>query len=252
MSKRIDLTGMQFGEWTVLEWDGTKRGKTAHWICKCSCGTQRSVSGVSLRKGLSQSCGCQKAMKARENNGTFINEIGNRYGKLVVIAKDEELSIEKHRAQWICQCDCGNYKTVSSKCLRDGKTQSCGCLVSIGESNIHKVLEDNNIIFISQYGVWIEGKYYRFDFALLTDDDLSVYRLIEFDGIQHTDSSQLHWGKDSQTIQQRDSIKNQYCHKNNIDLVRIPYFERDNITMDLLFGSKYLIDMKEAQNEEII
>ena len=250
MSKMIDMTGQKYGEWTVIERDMSKLGKTAYWICECSCGTRRSVSGPSLRRGLSQSCGCQKIIKSRENNGTFIDETGNRYGKLLVIAKDEELSIQKHRAQWICKCDCGNFKTVSSKCLRDGKTHSCGCLVSIGESNIQKVLEDNNIIFIPQYGIWIKDKYYRFDFAIL-NEDLEVERLIEFDGIQHTDISQLHWGKNNEQIQQRDTIKNSYCIENNITLIRIPYAERDNINLEMLLGDKYLY--QEAQdNEEVI
>lgn len=239
MSKMIDMTGQKYGEWTVIERDMSKLGKTAAWICECSCGTRRSVSGPSLRRGVSQSCGCQKKIKARENNGTFVDETGNRYGKLLVIAKDEGLSIQKHRAQWICKCDCGNFKTVSSKCLRDGKTHSCGCLVSIGESNIQKILEDNNIIFISQYGVWIKDRYYRFDFAIL-NEDLEVKRLIEFDGIQHTDASQLHWGKNNEQIQQRDKIKNNYCIENNITLIRIPYTERDNIDLEMLLGDKYI------------
>ena len=91
MSKLIDMTGKKFGEWTVIERDSSKKGGTAYWICKCSCGNVKSVSGPSLRRGNSTSCGCKKIEKSRENNGKFIDEIGNRYGKLTVIAKDEEL-----------------------------------------------------------------------------------------------------------------------------------------------------------------
>lgn len=102
-----------------------------------------------MRNGSSKSCGCKKIEKSRENNGKFVNEIGNRYGKLVVIAKDEELSIQRHRAYWLCKCDCGNYKIVSSKCLRDGKTKSCGCMLSQGEEEIAKTLLKHNILFKS-------------------------------------------------------------------------------------------------------
>lgn len=98
-----------------------------------------------MRKGTSTSCGCYKKENSKENNGKFINEIGNRYGRLVVIAKDEEASNKNHRAYWICKCDCGNIKSVSSKCLRDGKTKSCGCLISVGEENITKLLNLFNI-----------------------------------------------------------------------------------------------------------
>lgn len=41
--------------------------------------------------------------------------------------------------------------------------------------------------------------------------------------------------------QERDKIKNQYALDNNIDLIRIPYWERDNITIDYILGNKFLI-----------
>ena len=47
------------------------------------------------------------------------------------------------------------------------------------------------------------------------------------------------WGKLKAT-QKRDKIKNNYALSHNIPLVRIPYWERDNITLDLLLGNKYL------------
>jgi hypothetical protein len=148
MSKMIDMTGQQFGDWTVLRYDESSKGSTAKWICRCVCGNEKSVAGPSLRRGESKGCGCRKAINSRENNGTFVNEIGNRYGKLVVVAKDEELSIVKHRAHWVCKCDCGNFKTVSSKCLRDGKTKSCGCILSVGEEEVAKLLTKYNSLNI--------------------------------------------------------------------------------------------------------
>lgn len=29
---------------------------------------------------------------------------------------------------WLCKCDCGNYKEISSTRLKTGKAKSCGCL----------------------------------------------------------------------------------------------------------------------------
>lgn len=54
-----------------------------------------------------------------------INEIGNVYGYLTVIARDN--NNKDGRACWICQCKCGNTVTVPGKHLRSGNTQSCGC-----------------------------------------------------------------------------------------------------------------------------
>ena len=59
----ISLAGQKFGRWTVLEYAGKKR-----WNCRCECGTERSVHGMRLRDGGSQSCGClQKELIAQRN-----------------------------------------------------------------------------------------------------------------------------------------------------------------------------------------
>lgn len=53
--------------------------------------------------------------------------IGERFGRLTVIAKSEHK--DKHGyTVWICRCDCGNIKNVQYAQLTSGKTQSCGCL----------------------------------------------------------------------------------------------------------------------------
>lgn len=222
----IDLTGLTFNEWTVLEQAGSDKRGQALWKCRCSCGTIKNIVGSSLRNGTSKSCGCKRTENSRENNGTFVNEVGNRYGKLTVISKDDDLSKKRHRAMWICLCDCGNYKTVSSKCLRDGKTKSCGCMLSLGEETIHAILASRNIDFQSQYGVLINKKWYRFDFAIFQDGNLKC--LIEYHGAQHYDTEHLHWGKSAEINQQRDAIKKQWAVDNNIPLYEIPYWDFDN------------------------
>lgn len=58
--------------------------------------------------------------------GNYIDIVGNRYGKLTVIKRVEN---SKHGdTRFLCCCDCGNKKVVSSKELRNGRVQSCGCL----------------------------------------------------------------------------------------------------------------------------
>jgi hypothetical protein len=56
--KKIDLTGKQFGRWTVLE--QAPRTYQTMWVCKCVCGVERNVSGANLRTGHSISCGCYR------------------------------------------------------------------------------------------------------------------------------------------------------------------------------------------------
>lgn len=58
----------------------------------------------------------------------IIELTGKRFGYLVVLfqaAKPRSLS--NTRAQWWCQCDCGNALRVEGASLRNGPTKSCGC-----------------------------------------------------------------------------------------------------------------------------
>ena len=51
---------------------------------------------------------------------------GQRFGKLVVVKHDDS-STTRH-PKWICQCDCGNTKSIHAPALISGLTRSCGCL----------------------------------------------------------------------------------------------------------------------------
>ena len=55
--------------------------------------------------------------------------------------------------------------------------------MSIGEENILNILKNEQLDFVSQYGVSIDNIWYRYDFALLNQNTGKPYRLIEFDGI---------------------------------------------------------------------
>jgi hypothetical protein len=55
-----------------------------------------------------------------------ISELGNWYGKLLVIARDTVPS-KSGEAKWICKCSCGNVKSIYGSSLRKGLSKSCGC-----------------------------------------------------------------------------------------------------------------------------
>ena len=68
MGRFVDLTGKRFGRWTVIGRAESRMsaGKpVVFWKCKCDCGTERDVSGNSLRCGLSESCGCLHKEKVK-------------------------------------------------------------------------------------------------------------------------------------------------------------------------------------------
>lgn len=107
MSKRIDLTGQKFGEWTVLEYAGEKQ-----WLCRCLCGTLRYVDGSILRRGLSTHCGCKPKQ--------LEDLTGNKYGEWTVLKYNQSTK------KWLCQCSCGVQKEVSPGDLKSGHSKSCG------------------------------------------------------------------------------------------------------------------------------
>lgn len=58
---RKQLTESRYGRYTVLHRDTTRSGKNAYWVCRCDCGTERSVRIDILRNGAVVSCGCYNA-----------------------------------------------------------------------------------------------------------------------------------------------------------------------------------------------
>ena len=62
---------------------------------------------------------------------------GNVFGRLTVIERVENKKSKK--AMWLCECSCGNKKVVRGSDLRNGHTQSCGCL---HKEVVSKTLQD--------------------------------------------------------------------------------------------------------------
>lgn len=147
--------------------------------------------------------------------------------------------------KWKCRCNlCGNEEVYinTSNLYRQ---ETCGCqLESKGVRKIKDILLNHNISFIQEkrYSdlIFNDTKYQaRFDFYV--DDSY----IIEYDGIQHFKSGngQFDNKEKFQKTQDHDKIKNEYCFKNNIPIIRIPYTELDNIDLEMLQPetSKYLL-----------
>lgn len=95
---------------------------------------------------------------------------------------------------------------------------------SKGEESISEILREWGIDFKGQYK--FEGcrdtRPLPFDFYL---PDYNI--CIEYDGGQHFQGV-VGWGN-YDTIKKHDDIKNEFCLANNIILIRIPYWEKDNL-----------------------
>lgn len=105
------------------------------------------------------------------------------------------------------------------------------CSKSKGEKRIYDLLNKLNVNFQIEF-TFDDCKHIKrlpFDFAIFNELN-ELLGLIEFDGKQHYEPIEWFGGEEGfELTKQRDEIKNKYCQENSINLLRIPYWECDNI-----------------------
>lgn len=227
-----NIIGEKFNHLTVVEKTNIRSAGKILYKCICDCENQTEilVSRTDLQNGHTTSCGCaRRKYKVNDiiNNRQIIGYIGSKYSDGHYYYK--------------CKCLlCNREYEVLGNNLEN--TFSCGCQKSLGEYYITQILNKNNISFIKEY-CFPQSKL-RFDFAIL-DKDKKIIRLIEFDGEQHYEKNIKNTGWNTfqkyQNTLNNDLLKNTIAKENQIPLVRIPYWERENLSYDLLFNDKYLI-----------
>lgn len=256
LNRQENLVGKTFGRWEVIK-PGSRYG---YWLCRCKCGQEKEVYYSSLLNGKSQSCGCYRSEKASTTMKEWNDQhprikkekikketnlermIGHTYGELRVLGDSGERA-KGGDILILCQCSCGNIITTTSSKLKSGHTTSCGHLSSKGEEKIIKTLLSMGIKFKTQKTfedfVSEKGVRYRFDFYL------PEYNcVLEYDGEQHSGETYRGWftPEIKEKFVKRDKIKDSYCKKNNIQLIRIPYTDFDKI------NSQYISKLLNGQS----
>lgn len=216
---RKDLTGKKFGMLTPIEWI---RG--GRWRCICDCGNETIVDTRNILSGHTTSCGCK-----RYETKNVIEMTGYEDENIKVISRDNNIG---EIAAWRCICKhCGREFVTKGSNIRFEYTQSCGCQRSRNEKNIIKLLNEYDIDFKTQYTfpdlIGVGGRPLRFDFAIFEGGKLK--RLIEFHGKQHFVRPKGSWSKGYRSLVENDIRKREYCSRNGIDLVMIPFDRPYNI-----------------------
>ena len=168
-----DVIGRRFGRLVVTAFDhdeykdvsGGRRQVSHFFKCKCDCGNEVVVAYSTLTSPSAvKSCGCYNAEQIRAQavaNSTFDPKavIGERYGRLVIIAFDHDEETKEKcstRASGFktrtlhyvrCKCDCGNEIVINYKQLKKSRqpTESCGCLkreMLVKRNTTHGLLND--------------------------------------------------------------------------------------------------------------
>lgn len=223
-----DLTGQKFGRLTVLYKNGADKAGHSIWKCRCDCGNEVDILATNLIQQYTQSCGCIHSEVCSEQGE---NLVGQKFGKLTVVS----LANTSPR-KYLCKCDCGGHAIVQPGNLKNGHTQSCGCISSLGQEKINAYLSSNKIHFKPEYCATIEGfnGLARYDFAILNDNNMAE-AFVEYHGRQHYEVA-YSWNDSKEDLkdrQRKDELKRQWAKNHNIPLYEIPYWELENIEVVL-------------------
>lgn len=195
---------------------------------QCSCGEEYTTSFYSFKKNNKINCKTCTSKVMSENKAIDIPnliEIVEKEGSVFIdrelCGKDQKILVDDgcgHKPYWI----------RLNKFRTGGRCPLCSN--SKGEKRILKFLENNNVNYTREYSfddlVGVGGNKLRFDFAIHMNDNYLI--LIEYDGVQHFKLS-FNDEKSFDRTKLHDDYKNKYCKNNNIPLIRIPYYEFENI-----------------------
>src|SRR5882762_3300372 len=113
-----DLTGQTFKKLMAIKpIIRSERGEII-WECICECGNITNVTASHLISHNTTSCGCNRTLLKKDLlNRTFgawivIKEIGRHNNGCII---------------WLCRCECGTEKGITSSVLLNGSSRSCGC-----------------------------------------------------------------------------------------------------------------------------
>lgn len=170
---------------------------------------------------------------AKENRRIFFklspDEVEKRiseYGGHLLNKNDYNNQTEKNL--WVECFECGEPFLTSLRNFTQHNGQVCeNCqkVKSLGEIKIKHYLENKKINFIPQkwFADCRDTNPLPFDFYL---PDFNI--IIEFDGRQHFEETG-HFTYPLEIVQKHDKIKNEYCKKCGIKMLRIPYWNYNKI-----------------------
>lgn len=169
-------------------------------------------------------CGYEKNAKEATLDCSYVKDEIEKYNGNKLLNPEDYIGSRIRNLKILCKCG-RRYTTSFNEYISSNirRCPTCSSKESYGEFLIRTFLEDRNISFEQEK---------RFDdcrdkLPLPFDFYLFDYNLIvEFDGKHHYEDVNL---GDYKTTVYHDNIKNEYCASHNINLLRIPYWEIDNI-----------------------
>ena len=215
--------------------------KKLQWKClKEDCGEEFEANWVNVLQN--KGCGYCAGMKVSLSNCLAIKrpdlvDEWHPFKNGDLTPYDVTCNSNRVKPWWKCK-KCGHeWKAIISNRNGINKTGCPECNKSKGEKQLDYILTKYNIPHDSQYIFndlkGVGGGLLKFDIPVFWDEEKTKLRmLIEYDGIFHYEKQYKNDGHE--TIIIHDKLKNKYCKKHNIKLLRIPYWEFNNIEEILL------------------
>lgn len=212
---------------------GEYKGYHTNVLCRCAdCDTEWYANPANLYSGNTGCPTCRekiKIQKLRHDHEDIVSLLANIRPDVTVIGRYTRMHDKLH-----CYCvehDCDYYQSPDKIIYGQRGCPYCA-QHSLGESKMLRIL-NNMDVKIETQRIFPGCEYQaplRFD-AYIPQYNIAIeydgeghYRPIDFAGRgEEWANSQFERNKI------RDSIKDEYCKKNNIELIRIPYWEADNM-----------------------
>lgn len=183
-----------------------------------SCGNEWETTPNNIIRG--HSC-ARCAGVERKSHETYVKEIKKKFhGEYEVLGSyhnSHTKILHRHKI-------CGREWLIAPTDLLS--EYGCGtCHASKGEQLIRSILEKRNLTFQEQRKIsdCMHKRPLIFDFIILDGEEILMG--IEYDGIQHMNPIGIFGGEKAfKKTKLRDHIKDDYCNKNGIPLLRIPYW----------------------------
>lgn len=234
---RGNLTNRRFGKLLVIsiakDINGhiIKKNNSKAWKCICDCGNvSESVSAGHLKSGNTTSCG----------KCVYKDISGQKFGKLTalypLIKNGSKIKDRWRSIFWVCKCECGGTKKVTSGHLNSGDTRSCGCITSIMQSALTNIIQDlfnaHEVLTNVKSINWLRNPQTKRNLEI----DIYIRALglaIEYDGEQHFVPMRYGAKKDMQIkldkAKEYDNLKNKLIREHiETKSEDIKYFIRFN------------------------
>ena len=213
---------------TIILLEEPKRLRVkAKWYClKCNHDFERTLSDF-LKNSKCPWCeGIFQKFSINEIKIKAFDLYGNEYTILdndYDYKKSEKILVRHEKCGFIFNTNVHNFLRGHS-CPR--------CKSSLGELKVRNFLIKHNIYFLEQYSFSdSEISSLKFDFYIENKKEKFV---IEYNGRQHYEPVDYFGGKKAFLKQkERDNKKKEYCLKNNIDFIEIPYYEESLLSKEL-------------------